>query len=83
MEEQSSSELILLEQETWVGTETKSELLIETSKETVCSVGDKEDWKESEGINSVAIVDVSSSLRMDCRTQSSKDIRLATPYWQM
>ena len=68
MEEQSSSELMLLEQEIWVGTETKSEFLIETSKDTVCSGGDKDDWKESDA-DSVAMVDVSSSLRMERRTQ--------------
>ena len=68
MEEQSSSELILLEQETWVGTETKSELLIETSKDTVGFREEKDDWKESDA-DSVSMVDVSSSLRMERRTQ--------------
>ena len=57
-----------MEQETWVGTETKSELLIETSKDTVGFGEEKDDWKESDA-DSVAMVDVSSSLRMERRKQ--------------
>ena len=68
IEEQSSSELMLSEQEIWVGTETKSELLIETSKNTVGFGEDKDDWKEFDA-DSVAMVDVSSSFRMERRTQ--------------
>ena len=59
---------MLSEQEIWVGTKTKSELLIETSKEIVRCGEEKDDWEESD-TESVATVDVASLLIMECRTQ--------------
>ena len=59
---------MLSEQEIWVGTETKSELLIETSKEIVHCGEEKDDWEESD-TESVAMVGVASSLIMECRSK--------------
>ena len=69
MDKKSSSELMLSEHEIWVGMETKSEFLIETSKETVCYVRYEEYGKDSDFVDALSMVDVSSSLRMDWRTQ--------------
>ena len=58
IEEQWSSELMLLEQEIWVGKDTISEMLIETSKETVLSAWEEKDGKESKFVDEVAMVEV-------------------------
>ena len=45
--------------------EKNSEFLVETSKETIFSALEENDVKESELVDAVAMVEVSSLLRMD------------------
>ena len=60
---------MLLEKEIWVGMETKLELLIDNSKETVFYALEEKGGKESKYVDAVAMVEVSFSFRKDWKTQ--------------